>query len=164
MNMYRNIILPLVLLILAFPSNGQDMTIKKMDKILKTVADSVTGEGGIWQFKYNESSMIILTDEKYNRMRIISPIIGLEMLDKPELIRVLEANYHSALDVKYALTDEVLWSVYIHPLKELSENQFINAISQVHKAAVTFGSSYSSTSLLFGVQDLGKKSNPSKKN
>lgn len=152
------------LLLSTFSSHAQDMTIQKMDKVIKTVADSVIGDGGIWQFKYEESYMMIVTDEKYNRMRIISPIIGLEKLDKEELIKILEANYHSVLDAKYALADDILWSVFIHPLKELSENQFINALSQVHNAAITFGSTYSSTGLLFGGQESLEKVNPTKKN
>ena len=59
------------------------------------------------------------------------------------------ANFHSALDVKYALSDEIIWSVYVHPLKELSEEQVADAVKQVYTAAKTFGSSYSSTNLVF---------------
>ncbi len=82
-------------------------------------------------------------------MRIISPIIAQDKLAYTELIRVLSANFHTALDVKYALSDEILWSVFIHPLRELSKNQVISAVEQVYAAAATYGSSYSSTNLVF---------------
>ena len=59
------------------------------------------------------------------------------------------ANFHSVLDVKYALSDEIIWSVYAHPLKELSELQVVDAIQQVYAAAITFGGSYSSTNMVF---------------
>jgi len=51
--------------------------------------------------------------------------------------------------VKYALSDEVIWSVFIHPLKELSDHQVLDAIDQVYNASVTFGATYSSTNLVF---------------
>ena len=59
------------------------------------------------------------------------------------------ANFHSVLDVKYALSDEIIWSVFTHPLKELSEHQVEDAIKQVYAAALTFGGSYSSTDMVF---------------
>lgn len=90
-----------------------------------------------------------MTDENANRMRIISPIVEVFKLDEKELNNALTANFHTALDVKYAISDEILWSVFIHPLKELSEQQVINAISQVFQANATFGSTYSSTNLVF---------------
>mgnify|MGYP000279780697 CR=1 FL=1 len=65
------------------------------------------------------------------------------------MLNALVANFHSVLDVKYALSDEIIWSVYAHPLQELSELQVVDAIQQVYAAALTFGSSYSSTNLVF---------------
>jgi len=70
-------------------------------------------------------------------------------LREEELLNALVANFHSVLDVKYALSDEIVWSVYAHPLKELTETQVIDAIEQVYVAALTFGDSYSSTNLVF---------------
>jgi len=61
----------------------------------------------------------------------------------------LIANFHTALDIKYAITDGILWSAYIHPLKELTEDQVIDAVSQVFYGNVNFGASFSSSSLVF---------------
>jgi hypothetical protein len=82
-------------------------------------------------------------------MRIISPITELTNLPQEELLNALTANFHTALDVKYAISDGALWSVYIHPLKELTEPQLESAILQVYNAAETFGTLYSSTNLSF---------------
>ena len=82
-------------------------------------------------------------------MRIISPIIESSKLDEDLKTDVLIANFHTALDVKYAISDNVLWSVFIHPLKELTDNQVIDAIKQVYRANLTFGSTNSSTDLIF---------------
>jgi len=49
-----------------------------------------------------------------------------------------------------------------HPLKELNEaQQVIDAIQQVYAAALTFGSSYSSTDLVFP-RNMRKKEKPKK--
>ena len=93
--------------------------------------------------------LICIHDETANRMRIISPIVERSKLEEKELLNALVANFHSVLDVKYALSDEIIWSVYTHPLKELSDAQVVDAIQQVYAAALTFGGSYSSTNMVF---------------
>ena len=55
-------------------------------------------------------------------------IVEREKLGEEELLNALVANFHSVLDVKYALSDEVIWSVYAHPLKELTDAQVVDAI------------------------------------
>ena len=84
---------------------------------------------------------------------------------KKFLRKSLEANFHSALDVKYAISDDVMWSIFVHPLRELTENQLINALSQVYQAAETFGTSFSSTGLIFpeNIRDP-EEENPAKQN
>ena len=98
---------------------------------------------------YNQRPLYCIYDENANRMRIISPIIETINLEEEQLLNALVANFHSALDVKYALSDEIMWSVFIHPLKELNDHQVLDAIDQVHAASTTFGSTYSSTNLVF---------------
>lgn len=62
---------------------------------------------------------------------------------------MLVANFYSLLDVKHALSDEVIWAVFIQPLKELADHQILDAINQVYVASVTFETTYSSTSIVF---------------
>jgi hypothetical protein len=82
-------------------------------------------------------------------MRRISPIIDSSELDENIQTNVLVANFHTALDVKYVISENILWSVFIHTLKELSEGQLVDAVKQMYLANVNFGTSYSSTSLVF---------------
>jgi len=44
----------------------------------------------------------------------------------------------------------VVWSCFIHPLGQLADTQVIEAVKQVNKAANTFGTTYSSSDLVFG--------------
>jgi len=125
------------------------MNPQKLSELITQVSDSVTTNGNAIQFIYKERPLICVYDENANRMRIISPVIETKDIEEEQLLNMLVANFHSALDVKYALSDEVIWSVFIHPLKELTDYQVLDAISQVHTANITFGTSYSSTSLVF---------------
>ncbi len=121
----------------------------KLEKILYVVSDTIRGQAGQWQFIIESRPMICLTDEAHNRMRIITPVIEAKDLTEEQLQACMEANFHSALDVRYAISDDLLWVAFIHPLQELTKEQAIDAISQVYNAALTFGGSYSSTDLVF---------------
>ncbi|MBT8183829.1 MAG: hypothetical protein KJN76_03240 [Eudoraea sp.] len=143
--------IPLVLLLglnLCF-GYAQKMNSNKLKELIFQVSDTLQYSGNSLKFLYKERMLICIYDESANRMRVISPIVEREQLSEDQLLNALVANYHSALDVKYALSDEIIWSVFAHPLKELSEHQVLDAIDQVWTAARTFGSTYSSTNLVF---------------
>jgi len=121
----------------------------KLEELIRKQADTVVTNGNSIQFLYQETPLFCIYDVNANRMRIISPIVETTEIKEEQLLNMLVANFHSALDVKYALSDEIIWSVFIHPLKELSDRQVEDAISQVYTASLTFGSTYSSTDLIF---------------
>lgn len=145
----RNAILTLAFLLTLSFGYSQDMSPSKLLELIEQEADTVQTNGNSYHFLLNEVRLICVFDENANRMRIIAPVVKLEEIGEEELLNALVANFHSALDVKYALSDEIIWSVFTHPLKELSEAQVVDAIQQVYAAALTFGSSYSSTNLVF---------------
>ena len=130
-------------------SKAQSMTNETLGDIITTASDSVQGTNGRWQFSIKETLLICLTDSTNNRMRIISPIMDSYKLTDELKTLSLSANFHTALDVKYAISDDILWSVFTHPLRELSEEQVESAISQVYYANINFGTSFASTSLIF---------------
>lgn len=142
-------VLLICLVFISVMASAQNTTNETLEKIITRVADTVAGQSGAWQFQIKERLLVCYTDENNNRMRIISPITELENLTEEDLLKSLLANFHTALDVKYAVSDDVLWSVYIHPLAELSEDQIEGAIYQVYNAAETYGTIYSSTNLSF---------------
>ena len=148
--MKNNVLFTLFLVFtLIFSVQSQNMTNDKLEKIIYVIADSLRGDTGNWQFMIKERMLVCISDEKNNRMRIMSPIIEQKKLAYVDMLKLMEANFHTALDVKYAISDDLLWSVYIHPLKELTKEELLSAINQVYAAAVTYGTSYSSTALIF---------------
>ena len=130
-------------------SFSQEMTQKKLGDILTSVSDTISGNGRQWQFIIKDTHFMCLTDSTHNRMRIITPITEAIEIDEATKTAMLNANFHTALDVKYAISGDVVWSAFIHPLKELTEEQALDAISQVYYAKITFGTTFSSTSLAF---------------
>ncbi len=147
----RKLLLPFIVFSVFFimPAKAQEMTPEKLKSVIAQVSDTLQQQGNSIQFLYKQRMLICVYDENANRMRIISPIVQREEIGEEELLNALVANFHSALDVKYALSDEIIWSCFVHPLAELSEHQVSDAIDQVFSAAATFGSSYSSTTLVF---------------
>ncbi len=155
--------LSIVFMLVCMVSTSQNMTNQKLEQIINSTTDSIEGSTGRWQFKINDVIFICLTDSTNNRMRIISPIAEASAIDDDAIRASMIANFHTALDVKYAIADNILWSAYIHPLKELTEDQVIDAISQVYYANVNFGTTYASTSLIFPGREDEDKEDPKKK-
>ncbi|OJJ21397.1 hypothetical protein BKI52_12630 [marine bacterium AO1-C] len=126
---------------------------KLLDKILRKEAKEVKGRLGQWELNYHGALILVITDEKNNRMRIISPVVKEEKLTPIHYTNMLKAQFHKVLDVKYAIFNKFLWSVFAHPLKELTPAQVKDALKQVFFANQTFGTSYQSTDLVFGSGD-----------
>ena len=104
----------------------------------------------IWVFSCGLHQMMIQTQENANRMRIVAFIAHEADLDQAELYKLMEANYHSALDARYALTDGQLVSLFLHPFEELTATQFVLGLFQTITCAKTFGTSYSGGTMIFG--------------
>jgi hypothetical protein len=131
---------------------AQEMDNNRLDSIFHAVLDTVTGAPGRWELTLAETKMLCLTDETHDRMRIITPVRLLEEATSQEVLSCLEANFHTALDVKYASADGMIWVAFIHPLSPLQDGQLIDALAQVRSAAVTYGTIYTSTDLVFPKQ------------
>lgn len=147
--MDRLFIIVLLSFLMCPAATAQSMENKGIEKVIISMTDSIAGSPGAWSFKVGDMWMMCVTDANHNRMRIITPIIDIDEMNDGELEKCMEANFHSALDVKYCISDGILWSAFIHPLKELSPKQIEDAIQQVYTASATFGTIYTSTDLVF---------------
>lgn len=145
----KYLMIPLLSLLVIQGASAQNMNNAQLERILREEADDVSREGNTWQAKYRDAFMMMITDEANNRMRLMMPIAEEKEIKKDELKKCMEANFHTALDVKYALSNGYLWSIFVHPLRELTEAQFRDAIHQVYTSVVTYGKTYSSTNLVF---------------
>jgi len=138
-------------------SSTSKMTVKSLGALISKLNPKLKGKNGRWIFKTKSQTIIVLTDQRANRMRIMSPIVSTSVLDRGRLYRISQANFDSANDARYAIAKGKLWSVYVHPLSSLSAKQFYSALSQVMRLAKNFGTSYSSELFIFQHGDSARK-------
>lgn len=125
------------------------MTNQRLDELINRIGADIESSPGYWKFTVADAVVTVITDAKADRMRILLPIAEREGLSEAQLQRILQANFDSALDARYALAKNILWSTFIHPLAALQEAQFLSGVGQVINLAESFGSSYSSGALIF---------------
>lgn len=107
----------------------------------------------MWQFSARGFPMFIQTQDTVDRMRIVAFVADAKELAAEHLSTLLEANYHSALDARYALSDGYVVAAFIHPLAELSYRQFVLGLYQVINCADTCGTTFSGGTLVFGGEE-----------
>ena len=140
----------------ATPKKASDAAIASQDMIdsaLKKIKPDIKREGNIWRVELGERMAIIITDPVAERMRIMVPIVEADTLDEPALRRVMQANFDSALDARYAIAQGVIWGTFIHPLTTLTEKDFLSGLAQTFKVADNFGTTYSSDVFVYGGGD-----------
>ena len=128
------------------------MTFLKLIDIVGKYTGKVDTAGSSLSFTYNEVPMTLIANEGANRMRIVTPILEADQLSPEQMVAISLANFHLALDGRYALGGNTLYAAYIHPLKELTTEQVESAIRQVSMLRITFGTSYTSGEMNFGAQ------------
>lgn len=106
-------------------------------------------EKGYILFKYLGVKLALLSDEKHNRMRIISPITNYSSLAPKIKDSLMSSNFHLALDARYAVSEDTLFAAFLHPLSTLTEEDFASALKQVYNLAASFGKTYSSAQIEF---------------
>ena len=82
----------------------------------------------------------------------VTPVADAAHLDKQTLLTILQANFDRTLDGRYAIWKGQVWSVYLHPLSSLTQFQFDAAVEQVVRLRQNFGTTYTSSELLFGAE------------
>ena len=132
------------------PTTGGLMNADRLAGILRELADSASGDARVMELSYRGVDMVLVTDTAADRMRLVAPIADASALDKAALEILMAANYHSALDARYAISEGVVFSVYIHPLSPLRESEVRSAVEQVAALVDTFGTSFSSLGVVFG--------------
>ena len=151
------------LVLLATPLTAQDtppepdpaMTLDRLDTIIRALDPQAQSNGTVWQLSVNDVQVLIVTDETADRMRAMTPVAKTEDLAPEDLSRVLQANFDTALDARYAIAKDILWAAFIHPLKPLEKDEFISGLGQVVNLAQSYGTLYSGGALQYGDGDSG---------
>ncbi len=152
--MLRAIVLSLFI---ALPATAQEaepqMTFARFSRIILALdPEAEIGPTGASMTVVDVPVAIVLAPTA-NRMRVLVPIASVASLSEEDLIRVMQANFDTALDARYAIAQGRLWSVYVHPLAQLSRDQLISGIGQTVNLATSYGTFYTSGEQVFGRGD-----------
>ncbi|MEM9227048.1 MAG: hypothetical protein AAGA45_03685, partial [Verrucomicrobiota bacterium] len=150
--MKRTLVLFLMLLSSShlMQASGAGMTPRRMVAIVESLGQNVRQQGPVVNFSYEGIPLVLIYDTGANRMRLISPIVNVRELQPGQLEKAMTANFHSTLDARYAISNQVIWAIFIHPLSDLSPELLASAVQQVAMASLTFGDEYSSGQMRFG--------------
>ena len=108
------------------------------------------------EFTVLDVPVLMILDPVADRIRVMVPIRSAETLTEAELLRMMQANFDSALDARYAVARGRAWPVYLHPLAALDRPQLVAGIGQAVNAALSYGTLYSSGAMQFGGGDSGE--------
>ncbi|QFT80675.1 hypothetical protein FIU89_08645 [Roseovarius sp. THAF27] len=131
------------------------MSLDRLDTILKSLDENIRTDGRVWQLTIADTPVLIITDPDNDRMRALSPVADLEDVQVDTLRRMMQANYDTALDARYAIAKDMVWSTYIHPLSPLEKDQLISGLGQVVNLVQTYGTLYTGGAMQFGGGDSG---------
>ncbi len=139
----------LPLFALCTPTFAQPTTQESLHETIAAYATVIQAQENVIIFEYEGSQLVCISDVAADRMRIVSEIVDAEKLPLEQLVICMHANFHSALDARYAVGNGYLYSAFIHPLSPLTTEQIESAIRQVAHLKLTFGTEYSSGELVF---------------
>ena len=132
------------------------MTLERLDEIVRTLDPEAQSNGGMWQLTINDLQILIITAPVNDRMRALTPVRGTDDLNVTELTRMMQANFDTALDARYAIARDTVWATFIHPLSPLEKDQLISGLGQVVNLAQSYGTLYSGGAMSFGGGDSGE--------
>ena len=77
-------------------------------------------------------------------MRMLIPIVKVEEVTSENMAKMMIANFHTALDGRYAIGNGIVYAAFIHPLSSLEPRDFRSAVLQVTRLSQSYGETYDS--------------------
>ena len=139
----------------ALAQSDTDMTPIRMAAIVLALDPDAQPTPSGFEMTIDDVPVLVIVDATANRMRAMVPIRLAEGMTTAELTRVMQANFDSALDARYALANGRLWGVFIHSFAELQKDQLISGLGQTVNIAKTYGTLFTGGTFQFGAGDSG---------
>ena len=131
------------------------MTGERLGELIKRIDPNSVMRGNSHVLMVNGRALNVIYDENADRMRIITAIVAVEGIPPELLMRTLQANFDAVLDARYAIGSGQVWSIFVHPLSTLTDQDFLSGMAQTAVAAQTFGTTFTSGVFVFGGGDSG---------
>lgn len=135
------------------PELEPPMTYERLGNIIFALDPNAQPQGPGFQLTVADVTVFVITDIVADRMRAMVAIGSAEDLSSADLKRVMQANFDSTLDARYAIANGTLWAAFIHPLSPLETEQLISGLAQTVNIAKTYGTLYSGGAAEFGGGD-----------
>ncbi|NOD89660.1 MULTISPECIES: hypothetical protein [unclassified Ruegeria] len=135
------------------PEAEPPMTYERLGNILFALDPKAEPFGPGFQMTVADQQVLVITDVNADRMRAMIAIGNAADLSEEDLIRVMQANFDSTLDARYAIANGILWAAFIHPLSLLEKDQLISGLAQTVNIAKTYGTLYTGGAAEFGGGD-----------
>ena len=133
------------------PMTQEPMTQARMEQIFGDQVDAIEGPPGAIRTIVDEVEIYLISDPTNDRMRLLARVADVNRVD-PRIVNVLlQANFYRTLDARYAVSEGIVFSAYLHPISTLSRAELISGFDQVLALAKNFGTTYSSGKLDFGI-------------
>lgn len=126
------------------PMNGQ-----RLEELIRGIDSRAVRTRNFWQFQVKGVPVLIVTDARANRFRAMAQVVAVSELAPDQMMRLMQANFDSALDARYAVQGGRVWSTFVHPLNSLTDPLFRFGVDQVVNLVETFGDTYSSGGIMF---------------
>ncbi|NNJ68319.1 MAG: hypothetical protein HKP54_09795 [Boseongicola sp.] len=151
------LVLAFAVFLLASPLHAQEsspnMTPDRLLDILLALDPETRPAGNGVELTIEDVPVLVIVDPLADRMRAMVPIRAVDGMTPEDLERVMQANFDTALDARYAVANGRLWGVYIHPLSPLRRDQLISGLGQTVNLALTYGGLFTGGALSFGGGD-----------
>ena len=130
-------------------------TYAAMAEVIEALDSDAKRMGNSWELTIEETPILVVTDPVNRRMRVMTPIAQAADLPAEALTRLMQANFDTALDARYAIAQNLIWGTFIHSLDGITTREFASGILQTKSLSDTFGTTFSSGALSFGGGDSG---------
>ena len=125
----------------------------RLARLVRAIDPDAQARGLGWQMIVEGQLTLLMTDGGVGRLRVMVPIRPAEGLTQPDMQRMLSANFDTALDGRYAVSQGLVWSIYVAPLAGLETAQLISGLAQAVTLAQSYGYGFSSGMMRFGGQE-----------
>ena len=126
------------------------MNVVELKRLLLSAATLRAESDEGWEVERDGVPMACMFDETHDRVRVLAPVVGLEDVSPEQQAVVLEANFHTTLDARYATARGTMYALYVHRLSTMDATDLVSALEQVASLVHTFGDDYSSGALIYG--------------
>jgi len=129
------------------------MTVKRMEEIVQALDPDAQFGINAMQLTVEDVPVAIVYDAFADRMRAMVPIRAASAMSPEDMMRVMQANFDTALDARYAVAQGRLWALFLHPIEALERDQLISGIGQTVNLARSYGTAFSSGAGQYGAGD-----------